>query len=148
MAWNGAREPRINAVEAWGDEGDSRYLRALTSLVLVYSNDYVLYSRSNRFQGNPDHTHDWDEFWTPDLGRPISGEPADPAETIPGGAVYRRFTNGIVVYNPTDAAVAVPPELLRGLSRDRGRKTVLAGQGLLEVVFGGPECCRVSLMPS
>jgi hypothetical protein len=134
--WNGARAPRINAIEGWGDEGDSRYMRALTSLVLVYSNSYVLYSRSNHFQGNPDHTHDWDDFWTQDLGRPLAQDPPNPAPMIPGGAVYRRFANGVVVYNPTAAPVAVPAELLNGLTRSRRLRAALPPDGAVSVPPG------------
>jgi hypothetical protein len=113
----GAREPQINAIEGWGDESDSRYMRALTTLVLVYSDAYVLYSRSNAYQGNPDHSHVWDAFWTQDLGQPIEQDPPDPARAIPGGAVYRRFSKGIAVYNPTADLVTVPAALLSGLHR-------------------------------
>jgi hypothetical protein len=113
----GVRQPQINAIEGWGDGGNAEYLRALTALVLVYSNAYVLYSRSNSFQGNPDHTHVWDSFWTQDLGQPLDQTPPDPPRAIPGGAVYRRFSKGIAVYNPTLAPLTVPSSLLSGLHR-------------------------------
>jgi hypothetical protein len=121
----GAKKPQINAIEGWGEEGDSRYMRALTTLVLVYSNAYVLYSRSNGENGLPDHTHVWDDFWTQDLGQPTDQDPPDAPPTIPGGAVYRRFSKGIAVYNPTAAAVTVPASLLDGLHRSHRNDAAL-----------------------
>ena len=112
-----AKPPTINAVEAWGPVDDARYMRALTTLVLVYSNAYVLYSRSNQDPVGYDHSHVWDDFWTPDLGSPRDAKPPDPPLNVPGGAVYRIFSNGVAVYNPTSAAVAVPPAILEGLHR-------------------------------
>lgn len=113
----GARPPRINAIEGWGDAVDERYLRALTTLVLVYSNAYVLYSRPNGTHPNHDHWHEWDAFWTQDLGAPADPQPRDPPLSFAGGVVYRRFSNGIAVYNPTSVSASVPAELLDGLTR-------------------------------
>jgi len=125
----GARAPRINAIEGWGDEGSKPYLRGLTTLVLVYSDAYVLYSRPNMAHPDPahpdqphDHWHFFGDFWSPDLGP--STEPAqDPASArvLAGTAVVRRFANGVALFNPAAAPTSVPEDLLLGQGYSRSR---------------------------
>lgn len=108
------RTPQLNAVEGWGDppggpKYDPRYLRALTAVVLIYSNDYVLYARPNKYVVNHDHTHTWDPFWNPDLGSPSESRPPETPQSVPGtAAVYREFSNGIAVYNPLPSSKSDP----------------------------------------
>ena len=87
------QEPIVNCLEVWGHRDDLPRMRATTTLGLVYSNGYQLYSDPNPL-ASPDHYHDWYPMWDIDLGRPVAKyiEKED-------GSAWRDFENGTVVYN-------------------------------------------------
>jgi hypothetical protein len=87
------REPQLNCLEAWGDRGDLRRMRAVTTLGLTVSNGSVLYGDPNPLK-TPDHLHDWYDFWDVPLGRPRSR-----LIQREDGAFQREFEGGTVVYN-------------------------------------------------
>lgn len=90
------RPPRINCLETWYHQSrkDEALMRATTTLSLVASNGYCLFSDPNPLP-TPDHLHDWYPFWERRLGRARSIGIARP-----DGALTREFDNGTVVYNP------------------------------------------------
>jgi hypothetical protein len=102
LRWGEAnlREPAITALEWWWSTGRGQYplMREATTLALVFSDGYVLFSDPNALP-TPDHLHDWYHFWTKTLGRP-AGPLADPDRPNLDGAYSRRFENGEVVFNP------------------------------------------------
>jgi len=69
-------------------------MRATTTLGLVASDGYVLFSDPNGLPTG-DHLHDWYPFWDADLGRPLGA-----GAVREDGARWRKFSNGIAVYNP------------------------------------------------
>jgi hypothetical protein len=102
LRWGEAnlRRPAITALEGWWSAGRGQYplMRAVTTLALVFSNGYILFSDPNSLP-TPDHLHDWYRFWTKSLGRPV-GPLADPDRPGPNGAYTRRFEHGDVIFNP------------------------------------------------
>ena len=102
LRWGDAnlRKPAITALEGWWSIGREQYplMREVTTLALVFSNGYVLFSDPNALP-TPDHLHDWYRFWTRSLGRPV-GPLADPDHPNPDGAYTRRFEKGEAVFNP------------------------------------------------
>jgi hypothetical protein len=87
-------KPTVNCLESWGDRGDLRRMRAVTTLGLTHSDGYVLFADPNPLK-TPDHLHDWYDFWDAPLGKP-AGQRIDRAD----GAYQREFTGGTVIYNP------------------------------------------------
>jgi hypothetical protein len=102
LRWGQAnlRWPAITALEGWWSTGRGQYplMREITTLALVFSNGYILFSDPNSLP-TPDHLHDWYRFWTKSLGRPV-GPLADPDRPSPDGAYTRRFEHGDVIFNP------------------------------------------------
>ena len=94
------RKPVVTALEGWWDNGRNQYplMRNVTTLCLVFSNGYVLFSDPNSLP-TPDHLHDWYPFWDKSLGRPI-GPPAVLNHPDLSGAYTRQFDKGEVVFNP------------------------------------------------
>jgi hypothetical protein len=109
------RKPAITALEGWylcsskdcpGDPAqiqergrtDYARMRLVTTLSLVFSNGYVLFSDPNPLP-TPDHLHDWYSFWDKSLGRPV-GSLADLKRPDLSGAYTRLFEKGEVVFNP------------------------------------------------
>jgi len=94
------RKPALTALEGWWTSGRDQYplMRQVTTLSLVFSNGYVLFSDPNSLPTG-DHLHDWYPFWDKSLGRP-----AGPLATLDrpnlSGAYTRRFDKGEVVFNP------------------------------------------------
>jgi hypothetical protein len=91
------QSPRINCLETWfqTSRDDLARMRATTTLVLTLSNGYCLFSDPNPLP-TPDHSHNWYQFWNRSLGKPT-----ERGRALPDGSYQRRFTNGIVVYNPS-----------------------------------------------
>ena len=87
-------EPRINALELWGDRDNFQAMRAITTMGLTQSNAYILYADPNPLP-TPDHLHDWYDFWDVDLGKPLG-----PGKKINNGAYERKFEKGFVIFNP------------------------------------------------
>lgn len=87
-------EPRVNALEGWGDRKDLKRMRAVTTMGLTQSDAYVLYGDPNPL-ATPDHLHDWYEFWDAKLGKPIAKgfQWAD-------GSWRRDYSGGTAIYNP------------------------------------------------
>jgi hypothetical protein len=94
------RKPAVTALEGWWDSGRNQYplMRNVTTLCLVFSNGYVLFSDPNSLP-TPDHLHDWYPFWDKSLGRPIAS-PAVLNHPDLSGAYTRQFDKGEVVFNP------------------------------------------------
>ncbi|OGV68562.1 MAG: hypothetical protein A2283_20110 [Lentisphaerae bacterium RIFOXYA12_FULL_48_11] len=98
LAWaeKNLRVPRINCLETWyhKSRADENLLRATTTLSLVLSDGYCLFSDPNPLP-TPDHLHNWYPFWERRLGPAL-------AQGIqrPDGSITRDFANGTAVYNP------------------------------------------------
>ena len=100
------RAPQINCLEGEGvgtSPPDSpvniRWARVFTTLSLIHSDGYVLYTDGMR-SVDPDashHSHYWYPFWNANLGQPV-GEKAQLYENQEG-LFIREFTNGWVAYN-------------------------------------------------
>lgn len=90
------KEPRINCLETWFQKSrnDLSLMRATTTLSLVLSDGYCLFSDPNPLP-TPDHLHDWYEFWDSNLGRP-KGQGSRQSD----GSIQREFDQGLAVYNP------------------------------------------------
>ena len=101
------RSPQINSflgygsgAEPMGSPTNRRYMRAITTLNLTFSDSYVMY-----YLPGPDGAVDtglfsgfyWYDFWDADLGRPIGAT----GQLYQGtdGLYIREFTNGWAVYN-------------------------------------------------
>lgn len=50
---------------------DFALMRMVTTLSLVFSNGYTLFSDPNSLP-TPDHAHDWYPFWDKSLGKPAA----------------------------------------------------------------------------
>ena len=107
------REPRINALEGWGfpdEPPDSRrnlrWMRAITTMSLTYSDGYFLFSK---FISNH---HNWYDFWDADLGKPVGPKSQLYDENIPG-LYIREYTNGWAVHNHSGEpqVIALPDEV-------------------------------------
>ena len=113
---NNTRTPRINALEGHtikselpDSPANLRWMRAITTLGLTYSNGYVLFSKY------PGHHHYWYDFWGTDLGRPV-GEKQQLYQDI-DGLYIREFTNGWAVHNHSGSEQTVTlPELTSGVA--------------------------------
>jgi hypothetical protein len=107
------RKPAITALEGWysyqpgqgntaqiQQRGRSDYaiLHEVTTLSLVFSDGYVLFSDPNSLP-TPDHLHDWYPFWDKSLGHP-AGPLAVLDHPNLSGAYTRKFEKGQVVFNP------------------------------------------------
>jgi hypothetical protein len=92
--------PAIIALEGWWTRGRDQYplMRQLTTLSLVFSNGYVLFSDPNELP-TPDHLHDWYSFWNKSLGK-ATGALAVLDHPDLSGAYTRQFENGAAVFNP------------------------------------------------
>lgn len=87
------REPRLNCLEVWGHRGDQRRMRATTTLTLTHGEGSVLFGDPNPLP-QPDHMHDWYDFWDADIGDPLG-----PRTDREDGMVERQFERGLVIYN-------------------------------------------------
>lgn len=102
------RPPVIAALDCWfpdnfsANEGRKSFqiMRAATTLVLTRSDGFVLFGDPNSLPTS-DHLHDWYPFWDKSLGRAVETF----GKKRPDGAFERKFEDGTVVYNPTNAAV-------------------------------------------
>ena len=94
------RKPAITALEQWwsNGRGDYNLMREVTTLSLVFSNGYVLFSDPNPLPTG-DHLHDWYGFWDKSLGKP-TGPLADLHKPDLSGAYTRQYEKGEVVFNP------------------------------------------------
>ena len=114
---NNLREPIINALEGQvipteppDSPNNLRWMRALTTLSLTFSDGYVVFSEPI------DHTHYWYDFWDADLGRPFSEKAQLYDEDVPG-LYIREYTNGWAVYNHSgEAQVITLPEEAQGVA--------------------------------
>lgn len=90
------RQPRINCLETWyhKSRADENLMRATTTLSLVHSDGYCLFSDPNPLP-TPDHLHNWYPFWERRLGAALA-----PGIARSDGAMAREFANGTAVYNP------------------------------------------------
>ena len=143
LAWaeENLREPQINAIE--GETNDEpldsprnlRWMRAITTLGLTFSDGYVLFMISE-WKGRHMHWHYWYDFWDADLGRPL-GEKSQFYEGRPG-LYIREYTNGWAVYNHSGEAqvVTLPAEVrsvTSGLSNTKHAVLNLDGDILLNI---------------
>ena len=90
------RRPRINCLEVWyhNSRADENLMRATTTLSLVLSDGYCLFSDPNPLP-TADHLHNWYSFWERKLGKAIAA-----GVTRPDGLITREFTYGTAAYNP------------------------------------------------
>ena len=111
------REPRTNAVEGetiptepHDSPNNLRWMRAITTLSLTYSDGYVLFSKF------PGHHHFWYDFWDADLGKPVGPKSQLYDENIPG-LYIREYTNGWAVHNHSgEPQVVVLPKKVQGVA--------------------------------
>lgn len=90
------RKPTFTVLEAVAATGRTHLydMRMMTTLALVSRNAYATYGDASG--------HDWYDFWTPVLGRPL--RPA----VLRDGMFRREFENGAVIFNPpTNGPVTV-----------------------------------------
>ena len=143
LAWaeENLREPQINAIE--GETSDEpldsprnlRWMRAITTLGLTFSDGFVLFMISE-WKGKHRHWHYWYDFWDADLGHPL-GEKSQFYEGRPG-LYIREYTNGWAVYNRSgEAQVVTLPAKVRsvtsGLSNTKHAVLNLDGDILLNI---------------
>ena len=110
------RSPQINGLEGWGFANESpdsplnlRWMRAMTTLSLTFTNGYVLYNTGT------DHKHYWYNFWDADLGRPV-GEKGQLYQGT-DGLYIREYTNGWAVYNHSGKPQIITlPEKAQGVA--------------------------------
>ena len=140
------RKPAITALEGWygcptpdcrsGDpaqlqqqgRADLGRMRFVTTLSLVFSNGYVLFSDPNPLP-TPDHLHDWYPFWDKSLGKP-TGPRANLDRPDLSGAYTRRYENGEVVFNPPSnrpVTVNFQTPMRSAASGQTGRAFTVAG---------------------
>lgn len=98
LAWaeSHLRAPRINCLETWyhTSRNDEPLMRATTTLALVLSDGYCLFSDPNPLP-TPDHQHDWYPFWERCLGKARA-----PGYSRPDKTLAREFEYGTAIYNP------------------------------------------------
>jgi len=98
LAWaeTNLRPPRINCLETWyhASRADENLMRATTTLSLVLSDGYCLFSDPNRLP-KPDHLHNWYPFWERHLGKSLGSGVARS-----DGVITRQYANGTAAYNP------------------------------------------------
>jgi hypothetical protein len=142
------RKPAITALEGWYDcdtpqcSGDPAQIqqrgranlasmRAVTTLSLVFSNGYAVFSDPNPLP-TPDHLHDWYSFWDKSLGRP-TGPLAVLDHPDLAGAYTRQYEKGEAVFNPpSNHAVVVKfqrPRRSAATGVTASTFTVAAGDG-------------------
>lgn len=118
LAWaeKSLRSPRINCLETWWHQSrkDIRLMRLTTTLSLVISDGYCLFSDPNPLP-IPDHGHDWYRFWDVDLGRPL-----EPAKRPAAGLITRCFERGVVACN-------IPGNRMATLSFDKEHRSWMTG---------------------
>ena len=113
------RSPQINGLEGFGfpDEpmdspNNLRWMRAITTLGLTFSDGYTLYIDPTRGA----HGHYWYDFWDTDLGRPV-GPIAQLYEDAIPNLYLREYTNGWAVYNHSGKAqVIMLPEEVKAVA--------------------------------
>ncbi len=123
LSWaeNNLKAPQINALEgqAYDDEpldspNNLRWMRAMTTLSLTFTDGYVLF-QTDWWEGVHQHWHYWYDFWDADLGQPVG----DKEQLYQGieGLYIREFTNGWAVYNHSGKPQVVTlPEKVRGVA--------------------------------
>jgi hypothetical protein len=98
LAWaeKNLRAPRINCLETWyhTSRNDVHLMRATTTLSLVLSDGYCLFSDPNPLP-TADHLHNWYPFWQRQLGSALGT-----GKVRPDGAITREFSGGVAAYNP------------------------------------------------
>jgi hypothetical protein len=73
-------------------------MREVATLLLVFSNGYVLFSDPNLLP-TPDHLHDWYPFLNKSLGHPAGPLAVLDHPTL-SGAYARQYESGEAVFNP------------------------------------------------
>ena len=109
-----------------------RWMRALTTLMLTFSDGYIILVGDESVRGRY-----WYDFWDADLGRPVGPKFALYDEDIPG-LYIREYTNGWAVYNHSGAAqvVTLPEEVqsvTSGLSNTKHAVLNLDGDIFLRI---------------
>lgn len=147
MSWaqTHLHQPVITALEGWYQCGDCQgdpnaiqqqgradlaLMRNITTLSLVFSNGYVLFSDPNPLP-TPDHLHEWYPFWDKSLGKAV-GPLATLNRPDLSGAYTRQFEKGEAVFNPSNRPVDVNFQEVRrsAATNATGRSfTVAAGDG-------------------
>lgn len=127
------RKPAITALEGFWSAGRNQHglMREVTTLALVFSNGYVVFSDPNELP-TPDHLHDWYPFWDKSLGHPI-GPIASLDHPDLHGAYTRQFEKGEAVFNPpSNSSVTVKfdkPHRSAATNTTGQSFTVAAGDG-------------------
>ena len=118
LSWaeNNFRSPQINSFlgfgfseKHWEDPINLRYMRAITTLSLTFTDGYFNYD----VPGPGFYRFD---FWDADLGRPIGEKSQLYSDTILG-LYIREFTNGWAVYNHSgEARIITLPEKVQAVA--------------------------------
>ena len=104
------KAPVINCLEGWRvvtdldanmetrmkerqSKENLRWMRLFTTMSLVFSDGYVLFSDDNNMPGD-DHLHSWYDFWDMSIGEP-QGEACE----LESGFFVRHYTGADVAYN-------------------------------------------------
>lgn len=98
LMWNqiNVLEPKLVCLEVWYENSreELNRMRAATTLSMILSDGYCLFSEPNSVPG-VDHKHDWYPFWDKTLGKAI-----EKGTLQSNGTYIRKFENGYAVYNP------------------------------------------------
>jgi hypothetical protein len=113
------QSPAITAFEGWGVRNDLLLMRMVTTLSLVFSDGYVLFSDPDSLP-TPDHAHDWYAFWNRSLGKPSGASFITHAD----GSFSRDYENGMVVFNPPENQKVIVHLSSPGRSRATGVKSI------------------------
>ncbi|TDX00343.1 putative glycoside hydrolase [Dinghuibacter silviterrae] len=134
------RKPAITALEEWWSttgRNDVALMRNVTTLSLVFSNGYCLFSDPNSLP-TPDHLHYWYPFWDRSLGKPV-GPLGNVRRPDLHGAYTRNYEKGEVVFNPADnraVVVRFSEERKSVATQTVGKEfTVAAGDGDIFLVL-------------
>ena len=124
LSWaeQNARPPRINAFygaglntadNPWDSPTNFRWMRAVTTLNLTFSDAYVFHGIEH---APYEYSFYWYDFWDADLGRPVGPKSQLYDEDIPG-LYIREYTNGWAVYNHSGKPQIITlPEKAQGVA--------------------------------
>ena len=106
---NNARDPQINCLRGFGigseplnSPNNLRWMRLFTTMSLTCSDGYSIYTLGDRDGQKQHQKHIWYEFWSADLGQPVSDKTVSYQDIE--GLYIREFTNGWAVYNRSGSA--------------------------------------------
>jgi len=136
-------EPKIVAFNAWKkserdmssrlnrqSDNNRRYAKLFTAMsVVVPENGYILFGDNNQDEPDGDHNHDYYDFYSFDIGKPISG-----FNKVRSGVGYKEHDKGFIAYNITGSS--------KKFKRKNGQEhTIQAKSGLFCKYVGAKTEC-------